>query len=310
MVSLTKTGRAKYQAKNARHPVDSTERIGVGAPGWPWITTGLALLAVAILANAIFAYQGRDVLQDLLGPAPVVLREARKSGGPSFDHSTFDALLHKHVDGDGWVDYAGLRNNAASLNAYIASLAGAPFLDLGRDEKLALLINAYNAFTLRLILDYYPVKSIKEIPGAKRWDDRRWRLGPLTLSLNQIEHEQVRPKFADPRVHFALVCAAIGCPKLRNEAYSAVRIEEQLADQTRYVHGHDRWFRYQRNANVVYLTKLYDWYGSDFKQMAGSVLDFAARYSAPLKAALDKDKKPRIKWLDYDWKLNDRKNNR
>ena len=79
-----------------------------------------------------------------------------------------------------------------------------------------LLINAYNAFTLRLILDYYPVRSIKDIRASKRWDDQRWRIGEAVFSLNQIEHEQIRPKFAEPRIHFALVCAAIGCPKLRN----------------------------------------------------------------------------------------------
>lgn len=228
----------------------------------------------------------------------------------AFDHSAFDALLAKHVDKDGWVDYEGLHKDAALLDSYIASLGNAPFAELGRDQKLALLINAYNAFTLRLILDHYPIKSIKDIPSAKRWDAKRWRISTMTLSLNQIEHEQIRPKFAEPRIHFALVCAAIGCPKLRNEAYQAERIEEQLEDQTRYLHSHDRWFGYQPGAKEVHLTKLYKWYGADFEQVAGSVLDFAARYSSALKIAIEKDKTPRIKWLDYDWTLNDRNNNR
>jgi hypothetical protein len=243
------------------------------------------------------------------GPLTLQAAYQHKSQGRSFDHSAFDALLRKHVDKDGWVDYEGLLRQAASLDIYIAALANAPFADMGRDEKLSLLINAYNAFTLRLILDHYPVKSIKDIPSAKRWDAKRWRLGPMTLSLNQIEHEQIRPKFAEPRIHFALVCAAIGCPKLRNEAYQAQRIEEQLEDQTRYVHSHDRWFRYQPGAKDVRLTKLYDWYGSDFEQVAGSVIQFAARYSVPLKMAMNEGTKPRIKWLDYDWTLNDRKTN-
>ena len=105
-----------------------------------------------------------------------------------------------------------------------------------------------------------------------------------------------------------LVCAAVGCPTLRNEAYRADRIDAQLDDQTRYVHTHDRWFKYQSGAGEVYLTKLYKWYGADFKQTAGSVLAFAARYSSALKRAIEKDEGPRIKWLDYDWKLNDRTN--
>ncbi|MCH7700897.1 MAG: VTT domain-containing protein [Planctomycetes bacterium] len=282
------------------------------ATGWPWGTTLLAILAVALLTAAAYTHQQRDTLKNVFGPPPVMLQEAyqRQSDGPTFDHSAFDALLRKHVDKDGWVDYEGLGSEAASLDTYIASVGNAPFDDLDRDEKLALLINAYNAFTLRLILDHYPIKSIKDIPAARRWDAKRWRVGSMTLSLNQIEHQQIRPKFAEPRIHFALVCAAIGCPKLRNEAFQAERIEEQLEDQTRYVHSHDRWFRYQLGARKVHLTKLYDWYGSDFRQVADSELAFAARYSAPLKAALGEGKQPKTKWLDYDWTLNDAKNKR
>ncbi|MCH8966413.1 MAG: DUF547 domain-containing protein [Planctomycetes bacterium] len=248
----------------------------------------LPAIAVAMLAVAAYAQQRRDALKYIFGPPSITLRETypRRSDGPTFDHSSFDRLLRKHVDKDGWIDYTGLRDNATLLDTYIAALGEAHVAELDRDEKLALLINAYNAFTLRLILDHYPIKSIKDIPSAKRWDAKRWRLGPMTLSLNQIEHEQIRPKFAEPRIHFALVCAAIGCPRLRNEAYQAQRIEEQLEDQTRYVHSHDRWFRYQRGAKQVHLTKLYDWYGSDFRQAAGSVLDFAARYSSALESAL------------------------
>ena len=291
---------------------ESTEQMVVGSAGRTRGTIVLALVAVAMLGIAARAHQRRDALRNLFGPAPVTPQEAyqQQSDGPTFDHSAFDTLLRKHVDSDGWVDYEGLRSEAASLDTYIASLENAPFADLGRDEKLSLLINAYNAFTLRLILDHYLVKSIKDIPRAKRWRHTRWRIGSVTLSLDQIEHEQIRPKFAEPRIHFALVCAAIGCPKLRNDAYHAELIDEQLEDQTRYVHSHDHWFRYQPGAKEVYLTRLYDWYGADFEQVAGSVLAFVARYSVPLKVALDEGKKPRIKWLDYDWTLNDARNKR
>ncbi len=300
------------QSMTIKQPREAEKQDAVVAMSWPWWTTVLIIAAVAMLVAAACTYQQSDVLKKLFGPAPVMLQEAyqSESRGPTIDHSEFDALLRKHVDKDGWVNYEGFRVDSASLDAYIASLGNAPFDDLGRDEKLALLINAYNAFTLRLILDHYPVTSIKDIPAAKRWDAKRWRLGLMTLSLNQIEHEQIRPKFAEPRIHFALVCAAIGCPKLRNEAYQAERIEEQLEDQTRYLHTRDRWFRYQPGAKEIHLTKLYDWYGTDFKQVTGSVLEFAARYSVSLKSTLDKDTKPRIKWLDYDWTLNDRTNNR
>ena len=280
------------------------------SPRWPLSATLLALLAIVTLAGATYSCTHRTTLRGLFGPPAAKLHEAYSQTADSltFAHSIFDSLLKDHVDGDGWVDYAALRSDESKLDRYLQSLGHVDFDRLGRNEKLALLINAYNAFTLRLILDHYPVNSIKDIPDAERWDAKRWNVGGNTWSLNQIEHEQIRPKFVEPRVHFALVCAAVGCPKLRNEAYQAGRIDEQLDDQTRYVHTHDRWFEFDAPKGVVRLTKLYDWYGGDFKQVAGSVLDFAARYSPELKRVIDGGTKPRIEWLNYDWKLNDKTN--
>jgi len=300
------------QRPRGTHVMNANIKAAPPSTIWTPRSISLAMLVVSMVAVTVCMGQGGGALRNLFGPGSVVLREAYEStsSGPSFDHSNFDALLKKHVDADGWVDYEGFNKDAASLDAYIDSLAAAPFVDLDRDEKLAFLINAYNAFTLRLILDHYPIKSIKDIPKAKRWDAKRWHIGKQTLSLNQIEHEQIRPKFAEPRIHFALVCAAIGCPPLRNEAYRADQIDKQLEAQTRYVHTHDRWLRHERNGKVVRLSKLYDWYGSDFKQVAGSVLEFAARYAPSLKAAMTNGKPPRIAWLDYDWTLNDIKNKR
>ena len=109
-------------------------------------------------------------------------------------------------------------------------------------------------------------------------------------------------------MHFALVCAAVGCPKLRNEAYLAARIDGQLEDQARYAHTHDRWFRFEPDRQEVHLTRLYNWYGGDFEQVAGSVLEYAAQYSDGLKRALAAGGRPRVRWLPYDWSLNDRSN--
>jgi len=275
-------------------------------PRWTRGTLITAAVAVALAGATAYAY----VHGVSFGPPAVTLQEAyaARPDGPHVDHSRFDRVLKKYVDADGWVDYAALKRDSGDLDAYIASLAEVPFEQLGRDEKLALLINAYNAFTLRLILDHYPLRSIRDIPASKRWDARRWNVGGHVWSLNDIEHKQIRPKFREPRIHFALVCAAIGCPKLRNEAYDPARLDAQLENQTRYVHTHDRWFRYDAAANAVHLTKLYQWYGNDFRQVAGSVLDFAARYSPPLAEALGTGRRPKIRWLEYDWTLNDVKN--
>ena len=287
--------------------MDPTARTSQHAAGIKWPTMVLVAVALLVVVRALLSH---DAIQSLFGPTSVRLVEAysANASGPTFDHSTFDDLLKKHVSGDGWVDYDGHQKDSVRLDAYIAGIAKAPFDALDRNEKLALLINAYNAFTLRLILDYYPVDSIKGIPAAKRWAHKRWQVGTQTWSLDQIEHEQIRPKFHEPRVHFALVCAAVGCPKLRNEVYRAEWLEEQLDDQTQYANTHERWFRFDPDKGIVHLTKLYKWYGGDFEQVAGTVLDYAARYSPQLKQALDAERKPNIRWLNYDWSLNSKEN--
>ena len=269
------------------------------------------MVGVLIVAAATGVYLKQDMIRGLLGPPAVAMADnyPDRPDGPTFDHSAFDRLLKKHVAPGGWVDYQGLSGDAAALDRYIGALALAPASEMGRDERLALLINAYNAFTLRLILDYYPLKSIKDIPSGKRWEAKRWRIGPHTLSLNQIEHERIRPNFKEPRIHFALVCAAVGCPPLRNEVYVADRLEAQLDSQSRYVHHHDRWLRFDpQRREDVYLTRLYKWYGGDFEQAGGSVQDFAARYAPALRRVLDDGGRPRTHWLDYDWSLNSREN--
>jgi uncharacterized membrane protein YdjX (TVP38/TMEM64 family) len=282
--------------------------------GWPWGATITAILALVAVAGAVYIQMRPGVLHGLLvrlgGPPRVTQREAyaENSNGPRFDHRPFDELLKAHVAPGGWVDYRGLARDSDKLDAYLARLAEAPFDDLGRDEKLALLLNAYNAFTLRLILEYYSIDSIRSIPEDRRWDAVRWKVGSRTWSLNQIEHEQIRPKFREPRLHFALVCAAIGCPPLRSEAYTAGRLDEQLEDQARYVHSHDRWFRLAADGRDVWLTPLYRWYRGDFEQVAGSVLGFASRYAPGLRGILDSGKAPTIRWLDYDWSLNSQDN--
>ncbi|MEM7436710.1 MAG: DUF547 domain-containing protein [Myxococcota bacterium] len=242
----------------------------------------------------------------VFGPPRVELTEAYADlpAGRPFDHSVYDQLVTQHVDSDGFVDYPGLRRNQAALDQYLDALGSVALDELGRDERLALLLNAYNAFTLRLILDHFPVKSIRKIPAAKRWKAKRWRLGQQLHSLDEIEHEMIRPNFREPRIHFALVCAAVGCPPLRAEAYTGERLEAQLQDQMRVAHASPRWIRYQRGRSTIALTPLYLWYAGDFEQVAGSVLAFVALHHDDLAADLAAGHRPSIQHLHYDWSLN------
>lgn len=306
---LARRALAEHGALSSQAPDGATAEY-VAAPTTSRVRAGgnvLRIAALAVMAVTATVWIGRHALRNMFGPPTVHLREAYSDSvnGVSFDHSRLDALLRRHVSEGGWVDYPGLKSDAADLDAYIESLAAAPFDRLGRDDKLALLINAYNAFTLRLILDHDPIESIRDIPAARRWDDPRWNVAGHTWSLNQIEHEEIRPKFREPRIHFALVCAAVGCPPLRREAYTGAALEAQLSDQARYVHAHGRWFRFDRGGTVG-LTRLYDWYGDDFRQVAGSVIRYVAEHSADLKSALASGAPVRIVWLDYDWRLNSR----
>ena len=280
-------------------------------PLMPVIVAGLML----IVAGGVFLNKeaiGKS-LSGLAGPPAVEMKESYATipDGPSVDHSAFDELLKKHVDADGWVDYEGFKTDSDTLDQYIKSLGEAPIKELGRNHRLATLINAYNAFTIKLILDHQPLNSINDIPPEHRWDALRWKLGDEMYSLSQIEHERIRPHFKEPRIHFAVVCAAVGCPPLRNEAYAFDRLEEQLEEQAQYVHDHKTWFQFTGGEEAkVKLTRLYKWYGGDFKQAAKTELKYAAQYSKELKSYLSNEDnaKPAQEWLEYDWSLNSKSN--
>ncbi len=268
------------------------------------------LLIVAFAAGML----SRDALYGLavkwFGPPAVAMTEAHADPPATrpaeFDHGLLHNIVRQHVDDAGWVDYAAIVKDTADLDAYIAKLADAPFDDLTRNGKLTLLINAYNAFTLRLIAEYYDdgeLRSIRDIPKEKRWDHARWQIAGKRYSLNQIEHELIRPNFKEPRIHFALVCAAESCPPLRNEAFTEEDLEKQLAAQTEYVHTHPRWYRYDAERNKLELTALYQWYAGDFEQTSGSVLAYVTEQRDELEG-----RKPAIGYLSYSWELNDKAN--
>jgi uncharacterized membrane protein YdjX (TVP38/TMEM64 family) len=299
LTRLARRALARQDAVDAWSP-DVGESPPAILPRW------LPIVSILALAIGGWAHFNQAQLHSLAGPGPVFSEEAyaASTAGAPFDHSAFDALLARHVAEGGFVDYEGLRRDSAQLDGYLARLAAAPFERLSRDEKLALLVDAYNAFTLRLILDRWPIASIKDIPSGERWRARRWKLAGRVLSLDQLEQEEIRPRFREPRIHFALVCAARGCPPLRREVYVGSRIDEQLEDQARYVHTHDRWLRWDADHESVHLTELYKWYRTDFERDTGSVLAFVGRYSPPVQAALAAGRSPRVGFIPYDWSLN------
>lgn len=233
----------------------------------------------------------------LFGPPRRTLREAyTESGDGHFDHGGLDALLRVHVNADGFVDYAGLAAQSDDLDRYLGTVATVDFSALSRDEKLALLINIYNAATLRLVLDNMPLSSIKDIRAHDRWKAQRWVIGGRTLSLEDIENTELRAKFIEPRIHFAINCASNGCPKLRNAAFTGDDINAELDAQTRDTHTDTRWCSIADNQ--LALTKVYRWYEGDFVQSARSVHGWVTPYLQ--QPDIDES----ISWLPYDWSLN------
>lgn len=217
-----------------------------------------------------------------------------------------DRVLARTVR-DGHVDYAGLRRDSDGLDVWLAAAAKVPeavFQGWPRGERLAFLVNLYNAATLRLILDHYPLESIRKIGPV--WDpNKAWKLPVVAVfgrkaTLNELEHELIRPVFKEPRVHFALVCAAKGCPPLRSEAYAADRLEAQLDDQMKRFLGQRAKNRTEAAIRTVYLSPIFKWYLEDFGGSKAAVLRF-------IKPWLAADEGWAVEWTDYDWTLNEEK---
>jgi len=219
--------------------------------------------------------------------------------GSHFDHSLGDLVMRVFVNERGFVRYDALEQRVQTLAAYLDQLAAVDLDALTRDEQLALLINAYNAFTLQLMVEYPEVASIRDIPVERRWKHKRWNLGGQTVSLDDIEHGIIRPQFDEPRIHWAVVCAAYSCPPLREEAYTAERLDEQLAEQADIVHHHERYLQFDAERGVLKLTPLYNWYGSDFGEgdQKQVVLQNLARHHAGVAKALQAGKSIEIEWL-------------
>ena len=236
----------------------------------------------------------------------------------AYDHSykSYNEILKQVVVVEGHqssVDYSKLKSDTSSLDEFIEDIeyiGKTEFDTWSREQQIAFLINAYNALTIKLILTEYPVDSIKDYGGFivnSPWHRNFFTLFGKDSTLNIIEHDFLRKQYKEPRLHFVLVCASRSCPPLINEAYVADKLEQQFTDATTNFLRDSERNRFNTENNKIEISKIFKWYKKDFITSAGSV----NAYVAPLMtddAALQTliaNKETKIKFLEYDWSLND-----
>lgn len=226
--------------------------------------------------------------------APVEQTAPPAEAAPQMEHAIWDELLRNHVSADGSVDYKALKGKEDKLDKYLQKLSNnPPESGDSRNYVMSYWINAYNAFTVKKILQNYPVKSIKNISGGNVWDVKWIEIGGEKYSLNQIENEILRKEYKDARIHFAVNCAAISCPPLLNQAYKEGNLERLLERQTKSFIQNDRFNTI--TPDKIEVSKVFDWYGEDF----GNVADYVNRYT---DVSVSSDAK--VKFKNYDWGLN------
>ncbi len=225
------------------------------------------------------------------------------------NHSRYARVLAAVVK-DARVDYAKLKANPAELDAYLKEIAAVPGVEFSKwseTNRLALLINLYNAQTLRLIVNHYPLRSIRSIgllPGAA-WREPNVRFGGQIVTLDQLEHKIIRVEYRDPRIHFALVCAAIGCPPLRSEPYVGARLGEQLDNQLRRFLAEPEKNRYEATKNTLHLSPIFKWYADEFTESAGSLALYVRPYLPEAqRGVLTDPARVKVRFTDYNWALN------
>ncbi|OGX86518.1 DUF547 domain-containing protein [Hymenobacter glacialis] len=258
----------------------------------------LVLLASLLMGSCKYVRYIKQLDPTMAGTKPV-------------DHVPYDALLKKHVDAQGMVNYRAFLADSTALGTYLTTVSNnLPNEQWNKDDQLAYWINAYNAFTIQRVLRGYPVKSIRQLGGDKTlvntvWDQQFIRLGndKDKYSLNDLEQRLIRRKFSgEYRIHFALVCAAISCPKLRNEAYTGSRLQEQLDDQARdFINNPNK--NKLTPANAPQVSSIFDFYPGDFKKDDNTLSKTINKYSAGPK--VDAEIQPTF--MTYNWDLNEQK---
>ena len=256
----------------------------------------IALIIVTFQGCALFSAAGISSQGQPVKKVQQPLESTVAGSSVNLDHSQWDNLLKKHVDKDGLVNYKGFLEDRVALDSYLQMLsAQQPNKQWSVQELLAYYINLYNAYTVNLIVDNYPVKSIKDINGP--WTRGIVPIGKNNLSLGGIENGVLR-KMNEPRIHFAINCASISCPNLLNEAYTAAKINKQLDKAAAgFINGNKN----EINAAEPKLSSIFDWYSKDYKvDGATNIIAYINQYSE------DKIKpNTSLTYLEYNWNLNE-----
>ena len=270
------------------------------------------------------------LLKALFATATALIASTAFAQFAQFDqsHKAFDDVLKKNVTylaggNASQISYAGVLRDRAALSAYLESVTAvteATYKGWNKNQQLAFLMNAYNAYTIELILTKYPnLKSIRELGGtfSKPWALKFFKLFGKDMTLDGIEHDMIRAEgvFNDPRIHVGVVCASIGCPMLRNEAFTAEKVDAQLDDgMQRFLSDKSR-NRYNAEKKVLEISKIFDWYKKDFTKgykgfgsLEATLGKYADKLASDAAAQAEiKTGKVAITYLDYDWNLNDKK---
>jgi hypothetical protein len=219
----------------------------------------------------------------------------------------------------GLVNYQKLKENRQLLDEFNSAIGEVPpstYQSWTNNEKIAFLINAYNSFTLEAIVDNYPTKSIRNIPGV--WKFRKFNVAGEEMTLDEIEHQRLRKQFNQPKIHVALVCAAKSCPFLRKEPFMGAKLEAQLNDQTQTFLAQTNNFQIDRPNNTVYLSSIFKWFGEDFEQTYGqpeniegfneketAIINYVSKYLTPEDKQYLTQGGYNLKYSNYDWSLNE-----
>lgn len=236
-----------------------------------------------------------------------------QSGTKPPDPSLLETVLGKYVLDNGKVRYQALRHNIAPLRQFVDQIARVspdshPQLFPNRRARLAYWLNAYNALVLYAFASEYPEKKNRLLTPFGRWKFFYWKkftVGGQELSLAEIENDIIRKRFREPRIHFAIVCASAGCPRLGRTAFTEDNVEALLEAQTKFFLNEPRNVRVDRKNRIVWLSKLFDWYSEDFGKTQQDILNFVASYNDEVfKAIQAAPSSWGLRFFDYDWSPN------